>query len=413
MPQNISKGRSWLIILALLSLNIVEQAASVITGTIPGMKASFPNVSQVNIELVTTVVSVFVTIFVLLSGLVVKQIGQKNTAILGLLIASVASIVPAVATNFTLILVSRAILGIGIGLANPLAISMIGVFFYGDQRARLMGWRSAIAGIGTAIMTYVAGQLLAINWHAAYWVYLLFVPTLLLFIFFVPDPVKSGAVARQEAEQAKEKAAAAKQGVEVKQNSIPLIAALTVLIFITLTMFMVLAVKLPVYFVENNIGTATQASTCWSLVNIATVLGGFLFGPAYKWLKDYVLPVSLVLGGVGIIAIAAASSVGAIYAIGMVTGVASSLGIPYIFTKISESSTPSKAPLFTSIALVGSNLGSFISPYAGAMLGTSAQMAIKNAGITETVVAVIVFAALLMIRASHHKHQNTVTPSHS
>ncbi|MEK1367933.1 MFS transporter [Limosilactobacillus fermentum] len=132
MSKNISKVHSWLIILALLSLNIVEQAASVINGTIPGMAKSFPEESLVNIELVTTVVSIFVTIFVLLSGAVVKQIGQKKTAILGLTIATISSVIPAMVNNFNVILVSRAVLGIGIGLANPLAISMIGVFFYGD-----------------------------------------------------------------------------------------------------------------------------------------------------------------------------------------------------------------------------------------------------------------------------------------
>lgn len=65
MAKVISKFHSWLIIVALLSLNIVEQAASVINATIPGMAKSFPNEALVNIELVTTVVSIFVTIFVL------------------------------------------------------------------------------------------------------------------------------------------------------------------------------------------------------------------------------------------------------------------------------------------------------------------------------------------------------------
>ena len=81
MSKNISKFHYALIVLALLSLNIVEQAASVINATIPGMKGTFSNQSLVNIELITTIVSMFVTIFVLISGFVVKQIGQKNTAI--------------------------------------------------------------------------------------------------------------------------------------------------------------------------------------------------------------------------------------------------------------------------------------------------------------------------------------------
>ena len=134
-----------MLIISLLALNVVEQAASVVNSTIPGMAKSFPNESLVHIELVTTVVSIFVTVFVLVSGIVVKRLGQKNTAVIGLAIATVSSIIPAFANNFWLIFASRAVLGIGIGLANPLAISLIGTFFHGDEREKLLGWRSAIA----------------------------------------------------------------------------------------------------------------------------------------------------------------------------------------------------------------------------------------------------------------------------
>lgn len=276
MNSNISKMHSLLIIISLLAVNIVEQAASVVTGTIPGMAKSFPNESLVNIEMVTTVVSIFVTIFVLVSGAVVKIIGQKKTAVLGLLIATIASVVPGFSNSFIIILISRAVLGIGIGLANPLAISMIGLFFEGDQRARLMGWRSAIAGIGTAIMTYVAGKLLYINWQASYWVYLLFVPTLIMFLIFVPDVEQESNSHLQKAPQVYS---------ESKDDSWLLITILALITFLVMTIVMVLAVKLPTYFIESKIGSAAQASTSWSIVNFAGVLGGFLFGPCYKLMK--------------------------------------------------------------------------------------------------------------------------------
>lgn len=398
MPKNISKIHSGLIILALLSLNIVEQAASVINGTIPGMAKTFSQQSLMSIELVTTIVSVFVTIFVLISGVIVKHIGQKQTAVLGLVIATFSSIVPAFANNFMVILVSRAILGIGIGLANPLAISLIGVFFYGDERAKLMGWRSAIAGIGTACMTFIAGQLLEINWHAAYWVYLLFLPTLILFILFVPDPVKSGAIERQEMEQKNELAKNREQGNHVKKDSIGLIVSLAVLTFFTLIATMVFAVKLPTFFVQNHIGSATDASNVWSAVNIATVLGGFLFGPCYKKLGKYILPLALILAGIAISLTSVAKSLGVIYFIACVAGIGGSLSIPYIFNRISEISSAQKAPFFTSIALIGSNLGSFLSPLAGTLLGNQAQTAIFNAGMINVILAICSLVVIFCLK---------------
>ena len=360
-----------------------------------------------NIELITTVVSIFVTVFVLISGVIVKKIGQKQTAVLGLAIAAISSIIPAFSNSFTLIMVSRAVLGIGIGLANPLAISLIGVFFYGDQRATLMGWRSAIAGVGTAIMTYVAGQLLNINWHAAYWVYLLFIPTLLLFVFFVPDPQKSGALKRQAEHQAALEADATANGVTIKKNPIWLIVILTALTFLVLIAIMILAVKLPTFFVENKIGTATQASTAWSIYNFASVIGGFLFGITYKLTHKFILPLGLFLLGLGVIALSHATSVTVIYGLCIFMGIVGAMIIPFIFNRISEVATPQMAPLFTSIALVGSNLGSFISPYAGEIMGSTGKAAITSAGGLLLGLAILSVLVIFATKAKHSSHVTT------
>lgn len=384
-----SKFQKVMLIIALLSLNVVEQAASVVNATIPGMAKSFPQESLVNIELVTTVVSIFVTIFVLVSGVVVRYIGQKQTAILGLVIATVSSIIPAFSTSFTIIFISRAVLGIGIGLANPLAISLIGSFFTGNTRAKLLGWRSAIAGVGTSIMTYLAGQLLVISWHAAYWVYLLFVPTLLLFIFFVPDP-------KQDSSEQNETTTGDVTSKTPTHNSPVLITLLTLLIFAFLSAGMILAIKLPTYFVDYKIGTATQASNAWSMYNIANVVGGVLFGYVYQYLKRYILPLGLMLYGLGIFLTSFTRSLSLIYALCFATGIFGALVIPYIFNKISDSFSADKVPFYTSIALVGSNLGSFLAPYSGQIMGKTAVTAIFNAGLFIVILAVIILVIFIL-----------------
>lgn len=377
-----------MLIIALLSLNVVEQAASVVNATIPGMAKSFPQESLVNIELVTTVVSIFVTIFVLISGAVVRYIGQRKTAILGLIIATISSLIPAVSTNFTVIFISRAVLGIGIGLANPLAISLIGSFFTGDTRAKLLGWRSAIAGVGTSIMTYLAGQLLVFNWHAAYWVYLLFVPTLFLFIFFVPEPNST-----------EEENSVTTQDNEVKtttHDGLILITLLTLLIFVFLSGGMILAIKLPTYFIDFHIGSATQASNAWSMYNIANVIGGILFGYAYRYLKKYILPLGLLFYGLGIFLTSFTRNLSLIYLLCFATGIFGALVIPYIFNKISESFSTSKAPFYTSIALVGSNLGSFLAPYSGQLMGQTAVKAIFHSGLILIILAIIILIVFVL-----------------
>lgn len=397
-----NKFQEWMIIISLLAINIVETSASVITATIPGMAKTFSDQSLVNVELVTTIVSVFITIFVLLSGVVVKQIGQKNTAILGLIISSISSIVPFFSNNFTIILVSRAIMGIGIGLTNPLGVSMISVFFFGDQRTALMGWRMSIAGIGTAIMTYFAGVLLRISWHAAYLVYLLFVPALILFIIFVPSPEKSGALAYQEKRQEEERQTTLTDSKQTPtRNPKFLIGALIALAFIYLAMGMTFAVKLPTYFIEAHIGTATQASTTWSFCNIASVIGGFIFVYLYKKFKNWTVSFCLVVAGTSLVLISFIHTITIIRILAIFVGINNSIVVAFIFTKISEITTAKSNPLYTSLALVGTNFGSFISPYAGKLLGSTSATSIMNAGIVLVCVAVI---AAIMVIAGSKRH---------
>mgnify|MGYP004711390097 FL=1 len=255
----------------------------------------------------------------------------------------------------------------------------------------------------TGVQTCAFRSLLNVNWHAAYWVYLLFIPTLLLFIFFVPDPEKTGAVERQEAEQKKELSEAKDKGESVQKDSKILVATLAILTFLILIAIMILAIKLPTFFVENKIGTATQASNAWSIYNFASVAGGILFGYCYKLLRKYLLPIGLVASGIGMAFISMAKSVELVYILCVVMGIVSAMIIPYIFNRISETSSPKKAPLYTSIALVGSNLGSFLSPYAGQMLGATGKTSILNAGFLMIALSIISMVVIVKINSSGQK----------
>ncbi len=350
------------------------------------MAQAFPSATEVQIELITTIVSMFVTIFVLVSGFLTKKMGQKTIAVIGLSIASVSSIIPAFSNSLSLIMISRAVLGVGIGLANPLAISLIGEFFEGDTLANLMGWRSAVAGAGVAIMTFFAGQLIPVSWHASYLVYLLFIPTLLLFIFFVPSPEKYGLKAGKDGIIEETKTTENEES-----HGIWPVIGLGLLLFGYFACLMVMMVKLATFFVNAKIGTPTQASNILSIIQISQLVGGALFGIAYKHLKKLVFLIGLLVSGISLVGIALSSSVSVITMWSIISGFFGGLAIPYIFTRVAELSNTKEAPLNNAICLVGSNMGSFLAPYVGQMLGSTAGAAIKNAGIALLIITAIIF----------------------
>lgn len=95
-----------------------------------------------------------------------------------------------------------------------------------------------------------------------------------------------------------------------------------------------------------------------------------------------------------------AASLPAIYVLMLINGTLGGTVLPYIYTRIAELSSPKTSPLNNAIALIGSNISSFLSPYFGALLGgaTVAANAVQNAGLLSVALSVIVFIVIAFAR---------------
>lgn len=167
---------------------------------------------------------------------------------------------------------------------------------------------------------------------------------------------------------------------------------------------MVFMVKVATFFVDAKIGSPTQASNILSIMQIFQLMGGALFGLAYKFLKKNVFTIGLLVSGVSLVGVAMSSSFTPIMIWSVISGFFGGLAIPYIFTRVAELSNTKEAPLNNAICLVGSNMGSFLSPYVGGILGASAATSIRNAGFVILVLMVVVIIVNI-VTATKHNHQ--------
>lgn len=391
-----SKYRKIMLLTAILLLGVLDQAPSVVNSTIPAMTETFSGHALSLIESITTIVNLFVTIFVLVSGFLVNKIGQKQTALLGIGIAAISSIVPVFSTNFYVVLGSRAVLGIGIGLSNALAASLLSAFFKDNELAKYMGWRTAAGGIGTSLMTMVAGQLLKLSWHMSYLVYILFVPTLLLFIFFVPEPEKYGVFVQKNEEKKKSEKEA---NADNKLAGLGTVLALAVLFFFFLVGATIFGTKLAQIFVTKNIGTASEASVVASIFTLSQMFGGMLFGYCYKHFGTKMLPVTILLRGLPLLVIGVVNSKILIGLMAVIFGLAGGMTVSLIFMTVSTVITPKNATLYNAIPMVGSNLGAFCAPFIAGYMGSAPDTAMRNAGWMYVVMSVVVIVVLTAVSA--------------
>ena len=96
-----TQGPRWRLPAALLSISILLTSANAVAGTIPLMAARFPTIPLSQIESLTTIPSLSVLIFVILSNPIAKRLGNKVTVLIGVFIVLLAGLMPTVAVSYT------------------------------------------------------------------------------------------------------------------------------------------------------------------------------------------------------------------------------------------------------------------------------------------------------------------------
>ena len=159
-----------------------------ISAALPLMYNAFPGVSQSGVETLSTIPNFGIMVGLFVSPFLIRALGQKLTILIGLVITLLAGTFPMYAVAFTPILISCFLLGAGIGLFNSLAVSLIPQFYVDDEEERFYAWFPKCYEQYWCGGIFFLSQLfgITISWHAAFVIYFLVIPSLILFTLFMP-----------------------------------------------------------------------------------------------------------------------------------------------------------------------------------------------------------------------------------
>lgn len=343
--------------IALLSVSMLVAVAPAINANIPAMKEAFPQIPLSMVEMITTIPSLFLMISVLTSGFIAKKIGYKQTIMLGLGIVAISGIIPVFIGNFYLVLFSRAALGFGIGLFNSLLIGLISYFFDGNERTTLIGYHEALGGLGGMLITYIAGQLMHVNWQAPFISYAIAIPVFFIFWKVIPK-VKTEDILHKNTKQV-----VVNDG---KEGKFSIVFVFMILIVIGATLNMTMGIKVSSLIVEQGYGSASDASTVIMLLSLGAMISGFLFGKMYKIFKNYIMSVGFTITALAMFIIGISNTSWMTVLGGFLVGFGFRVMMPCL-TNIVNSSHLKNPTLATSLLLVAYNLGSAFAPY-GSMI---------------------------------------------
>lgn len=359
---------------AILSISLMLTSSQAINGVIPQMKQSL-GISQSQSELLGTAPSITVIVFILLSSYFAKRIGMKNTIILGLLLAGIGGIIPVFTATFQTVLISRVILGAGLGLYNSLAVTYISSLYSGNTRATLLGIRNSMEALGQTILIFLAGVLVNINWTASFLVYAITFPVALLFALKVPE-------IRDENSDIPEN--------HIKEKMNPMVFALVLFAILLVMNSIAISVRFASIVTEIK-GVNFNASNYLALMPILGILAGFMFGPINKWIGKGTLYLGIIFFIISNLLIATSNGNMAFLLTGLfLSSITGSWCFPFIFSNLDKVTTKDTINFATSLIFIGCNIGNFIAPISMQL----AQLLTRSTNLTAPF---FVFAGIFMV----------------
>ncbi len=164
---------------------------AMVSPTLPAIMNRF-DISGQSIGWVMGVYTLSTALFMPIIGFLSDRVGRKKMLVPALIINGLAGLGTALSANYELILLFRFCQGIGIAGMMPVAMTLIGDLYDGEERVRAMGAVSATTGIGSAAAPFIGGMLAGIIWRVPFFLYLLTIPLSFLILAVIPEKKKTG-----------------------------------------------------------------------------------------------------------------------------------------------------------------------------------------------------------------------------
>lgn len=342
--------------ISLLSLSLMLISSFSITAGLPAMKAYFSQFgySAGQVELLVSLPAFAVVVMLFLNSLIERWMSERQMIVAGLLLFSTSGLVPLVVRDYPLIFLSRFLFGLGTGMINAKAISIISERYSGNDKTRMLGYRGSAEVVGSAILTFIVGQLLPLGWPAIFAVYGGGYLILLLYILFVPYPKGK----KQASLKEKKKGSACLRSPQWRFSLMLAVIAGIIICFNS-----IISLRVPDIIVDARMGTATTAGTVLSLMQLTGIVAGVGFASLTHVFKKNLLMIMCFGFGLALALIGLSGQLWSLVLGTLLAGFTYSTGVTSIFYHLSEKIPTNLLNLATSLVLIGCNLGSAVSSF--------------------------------------------------
>ncbi len=344
----LSKFTLWVI---LASATLTVMAGSIIAPVLPLMTKGL-GVEAVYAGLIITTHGLFIAIFSPLFGKIIDIIGPKKPFIFGLVVYGLAGGAGLLINSYWLMIISRAILGIGVAAFFTSISIIIFNLYEGAERHKIMGWRASANSFGATVWPLIGGFLGTFSWHLPFAVYMVGIPLGFLTLITVPETHKG-----KHPQSNKE------DSVLKVFRSKPVLFVIYGLIFLTNVLLYVIVVFVPQLLAKIGISNPSYIGLFISVMAISAGLTAFMYGRIKSRLSyKRIVLVTMIFWTVGLTTISLGISSFLIAVSVALFGIGQGMLLPAIIMWVGESVAPAFRGRIMSYLGTFGFIGQFLSP---------------------------------------------------
>ena len=173
---------------SILSLSLLTvMAGAAVAPALGVIRAYFSDASPVLIQMVISVPALFIVLTNARFPALCTRFRARSLVLAGLFLYTVGGCAAGAFSNIWLVLLMRALVGIGVGIIMPLSTGLLSFYYPPERLDGLMGLSSAMNQMGGVVATLLAGLLANLSWRASFLVYLMGFLSILLCLLFLPN----------------------------------------------------------------------------------------------------------------------------------------------------------------------------------------------------------------------------------
>ena len=165
-----SAAGRWVLVATVLGSGIAALDATVVGIALPAIGEDF-GADVASLQWVVTAYTLTLAGLLLLGGTLGDKYGRRRVFSIGVVWFALASVLCGVAPSSEVLILARALQGIGAALLTPGSLAILQASFRSDDRSKAIGAWSGLGGLATAIGPFLGGWLItAVSWRLVFFI---------------------------------------------------------------------------------------------------------------------------------------------------------------------------------------------------------------------------------------------------